>query len=682
MNYKPRNLSTNPVSIDELLAFGIDGESAQELSIAIARCLAESTPQARWLRLTQEVLSPTLPFDLHHWLFHSVYIDHDDDASGTPTVWTPTPQEVTRANVTHLAQSLGLENVRELHRWSVDNQAKFWQTIVESIGIQFSNEACVETCPTKPNAWLPQKRFNIAQSCFLARPDKTAIIQGNENGEIRTTTYQELQVLVNRVANGLVESGFVAGDRVGIMMPMTIESVAAYLGCIQAGCVPVSIAESFATREISMRMQLSSAKGIFLTDYIHRAGKQLACYEKFRKAESNAKVILIATRQDHAFVAEPNVFLWNEFLSDNECFDAIAAEHTAETNILFSSGTTGQPKAIPWTQTTPIKCATDARLHQNVHTESVVAWPTSLGWMMGPWLIYASLLNRGTMALFDGAPNTRSFCQFVQDAKITMLGVIPSLIRAWRSGNMTQGVDWSSIESFSSTGECSNADDMLFLMSQAGYRPVIEYCGGTELGGGYISSTVVQPNRPACFSIPAFGVDLVLVDDDQVADKGEVFLVGPSIGFSQTLLNADHQSIYFANTPTIDSYPELRRHGDELIRLKNDYYRACGRIDDAMNLGGIKVSAIELERCLNGLAEIKESACVAINDSAGGPARLVVFVVIEDQVDVEALTTLMQKTVSSEVNPLFRIARVVPIDALPRTASNKVMRRKLREMAD
>ena len=73
---------------------------------------------------------------------------------------------------------------------------------------------------------------------------------------------------------------------------------------------------------------------------------------------------------------------------------------------------------------------------------------------------------------------------------------------------------------------------------------------------------------------------------------------------------------------------------------------------------------------------------MAINDSAGGPARLVVFVVIEDQVDVEALTTLMQKTVSSEVNPLFRIARVVPIDALPRTASNKVMRRKLREMAD
>jgi acyl-coenzyme A synthetase/AMP-(fatty) acid ligase len=139
-------------------------------------------------------------------------------------------------------------------------------------------------------------------------------------------------------------------------------------------------------------------------------------------------------------------------------------------------------KAIPWTQTTPIKCAADAHFHQDVRPGDVLVWPTNLGWMMGPWLVFASLLNRATMGLYNGTPTGTEFGRFVQDAKATMLGVVPSLVRTWRNTGCMRNVDWRSLKVFSSTGECAHPGDMRWLMSLAGGRPVIEYCGGTEIG--------------------------------------------------------------------------------------------------------------------------------------------------------------------------------------------------------
>ena len=90
---------------------------------------------------------------------------------------------------------------------------------------------------------------------------------------------------------------------------------------------------------------------------------------------------------------------------------------------------------------------------QDLKPGSVAAWPSSLGWMMGPWLVFAALLNRATIALFDGAPTGRPFCEFVQDARVSMLGVVPSIVRAWRASECLEGLDWSAVRCFSSSGE-------------------------------------------------------------------------------------------------------------------------------------------------------------------------------------------------------------------------------------
>ena len=298
-----------------------------------------------------------------------------------------------------------------------------------------------------------------------------------------------------------------------------------------------------------------------------------------------------------------------------ETFPAVPCDPDAHTNILFSSGTTGEPKAIPWTHTTPIKCAADAYLHHDIHPGDVLAWYTNLGWMMGPWLIYASLINKATIALSDGVPTSRDFGVFVQNAKVTMLGVVPTLVRAWKNTDCMHGLDWHAIRAFSSTGECSNPEEMLYLMSLAGYKPVIEYCGGTEIGGGYVTGTRIQPAAPSTFTTPALGLDFLLFDDEgNLSDNGEVFIVPPSLGLSTRLLNADHNAVYFTETPR----PNLRRHGDALERLADGYYRIHGRVDDTMNLSGIKVSSAEIEEVLNVVSGVQETAAVAVSPKDGG----------------------------------------------------------------
>ena len=351
-------------------------------------------------------------------------------------------------------------------------------------------------------------------------------------------------------------------------------------------------------------------------------------------------------------------------------------------NILFSSGTTGEPKAIPWTHTTPIKCAADAHFHQNVEPGDVLVWPTNLGWMMGPWLIFGSLINRATIGLYYGTPTSREFGRFVRDSKATMLGVIPSLVKSWRSSGCMQDLDWSAVKVFNSTGECSCPDDMRWLMTRGEPRPVIEYCGGTEIGGAYIAGTVTRPCVPGTFNTPTLGLDVVIVDDDGVpADKGELFIVPPSIGLSATLLNKNHHANYYAEVPAGPRGELLRRHGDQMERLPGGYWRALGRADDTMNLGGIKISSAEIEQVLQTVPHVTEVAAIAVSPADGGPSQLVIYAVCNKarSVNKHDLQTAMQTAIKRDLNPLFKIHDVVPVEALPRTASNKVMRRTLRE---
>ena len=220
---------------------------------------------------------------------------------------------------------------------------------------------------------------------------------------------------------------------------------------------------------------------------------------------------------------------------------------------------------------------------------------------------------------------------------------------------------------------------MFHLMAAAGYRPVIEYCGGTEIGGGYICGSVVHACAPGTFCTPALGSAFLLLDDEgKESSEGEVFLLPPALGLSSRLLNADHHGVYYADTPAGPDGSVLRRHGDRMQRVHANGWQARGRVDDAMNLGGVKVSAQRLEEVCCLVEGVREAAAIAVAPVEGGPERLVVYVV-PDRVEAEPTLLSLQAAIREHVNPLFRVADVVAVDSLPRTASNKIMRRRLRE---
>ena len=600
---------------------------------------------------------------------------------GPGAAWVPSPAQVRASNLGTLMRERRARSYAELYGWSREHRAEFWSAIIGRLGIVFRRKPARILDPkadvTHPD-WLPGARLNIAESCFRASPTKTAVVSASEESpDLRRLTYRELNRLAARVANGLATMGTKRGDRVALYLPMSPESVAIYLGIVLAGRCVVGIADASAPADFEKRARIAGARVVFTVDRYLRDGKEQAIYSKVVTAHAPRAVVLGSDAGDNIKPARPKDLAWTDFLSEKDRFEAVACRPSDPTNILFSSGTTKDPKAIPWTHTTPIRAATDGHLHHDVIPADVLAWPTSFGWMMGPWLTYASLINRATMALYVGSTTRRAFGEFVSQAGVTMLGVVPKLVRAWKLARTMEGLDWSRIRRFSSTAEPSSPDEMLYLMSLAGYKPVIEYCGGTEIGGGYITGTMVQPCAPATFTTAAMGLDFVILDDGRPANRGELFLIPPSIGLSNDLLNYDHFAEYFDGVPRGPNGEVLRRHGDQVERLGGGFYRHWGRIDDMINLNGVKTSAEEI-RSVIGNDLVSDSKPISVDTDASGQARLVVYAVPRDPRLVNSrdlaarLRAEFERDIKNRLNPLLaHVEDVVLVPELPQAGPGK-----------
>ncbi len=595
--------------------------------------------------------------------------------------WIPTDAFIHQTNLYKSMSRKGCDGYEDFYKWSIENRPDFWEFTLKNLNIHLKKpyETVLDLSEgvEKPY-WLRGARMNIVDSCFQAPPEKTAIVYASEEDEtLKKISYAELEERTDRILSALYKQGLKAGDYIGIDMPMNWQSVAIFLAAIKGGMPVITVADSFSPEQIKVRFEIAPPKLVFTTRFIRRGGKKIPLYEKIKKAGAPATVVL---ETDDTELREGDI-TWEDFLKNapQQKHASHEAKPMDDIIVLFSSGTTGTPKAIPWNHTTAIKSASDAFYHHDVQPGDVVAWPTNLGWMMGPWLIFASLINRATIALFDGIPTGEAFGRFVEKARVNMLGLVPSIVRAWRKRGTFHQFDWSAIKCFSSTGETSHPDDMSWLMQLPGGRPVIEYCGGTEIGGGYVTSTLIQPNYPSTFSTPALGSEFLILDENfQPADAGEVFIVPPSMGLSVKLLNKDHHQTYYAGLPKVNG-KTIRRHGDYLVRLENGYYRVMGRTDDSMNIGGIKIGAGQIEEVINADENITESAAIAVAPPEGGPARLVIYVVTSGDEEENHLRERLQQNIRQKLNPLFKIHRVVKTDKLPRTASGKIMRRILRK---
>lgn len=623
-------------------------------------------------------------------------------------VWFPTDESARKTRLCKFLQNLGwvgeIPTVEELRaayvrlgQWSLTNRADFWEKVIRELGIRWEepyHRVLDATQPRQPR-WFIGGRLNVADN--LLRPIETlALLEQNELGQVRQWSYRELREEVLGVARALKALGIQSGDAVALCMPLRAEAVLVFLAILYVGAVFVGIPDSLAASEVRVRLKIARPKAFFTQDVIFREGKKIPLYERFSGIDL-PKTVIVAGGSHLQVRLRNNAITWQNFVSEGGKgldLPPVYKEVMDPIGILFSSGTTAEPKAIVWHGHTALKCGMDGRFYQDIQAGMRVTWPTNMGWMMGPWLIFATLLNEGTVSLYDGAPTGRGFCEFIANQKVQVVGVIPSLVRRWIEGRTWENLDWRHIHCFSSTGEASEPYAMWQLMAAAGYRPIIEYCGGTEIGGGYITSTLLHPNAPSVFSTASLGWDFVLIEEGEPAQEGELFLVPPSVGMSSILLNASHDKVYYEGVPRVrsdwmgawglsmgqQSASLLRRHGDVMRKLAYGW-RAGGRADDTMNLGGIKVSSAEIERVILQMEGVEDAAAVGIAPAQGGPEKLIIFLVPQEDyvLSPEKWHQNVQEAIREKLNPLFHVARVELREALPRTASNKILRRLLRQ---
>ena len=262
--------------------------------------------------------------------------------------WTPTPDVLAASNLTWLMQQAGVETYDELHAWSVKNREEYWRLAVERLGIKFKapyTKIADFSQGAEYPQWLVSARYNIIDSCFSAPPDSPAIIfQTESSAAPSTVTVAELERLANKVASSLHASGFKTGDAIAIVMPMTVEAVAIYLGIIKAGCVVVGIADSFQAKELSTRFRLANTVAVFTHDITLRGGKALPLYANLIEAQA-PKAIVLPARDTISLPLRSGDSAWADFLNGSEEFATVVRGPADTLNILFSSGTTGEPKA-------------------------------------------------------------------------------------------------------------------------------------------------------------------------------------------------------------------------------------------------------------------------------------------------------------------------------------------------
>ncbi|XP_045821118.1 probable CoA ligase CCL12 [Trifolium pratense] len=712
--------SIKELGVNDFVKAGLSPAEANELkellllSLPISHSLSSTDT---WHHLvSRRVLKPSYPHPLHQLLYYTVYSDHQSSSS-PPLYWFPSLEQARRTNLgrfmeIHASRILGPSSYKDpitsfplFHNFSVQHPQVYWSLVLNELSISFaqSPNCILDTSDPSKNGgtWLPGSVLNIADCCLQPsshpnkQDDSIAIVwreEGSDDSEVNRITLKQLRQQVMLVANA-IDANFSKGDAIAIDTQMTVNAVIIYLAIVLAGCAVVSIADSFAPKEIATRLRVSNAKGIFTQDFISGGGRKIPLYSRVIEAAACKVIVLPVIGDDVAVKLREQDLSWKDFLSSgsqssrSDHYSPVYQSIDSVTNILFSSGTTGDPKAIPWTQLAPIRSAADGWAAIDVQVGDVYCWPTNLGWVIGPTLLYHCFLNGATLALYHGSPQGRGFGKFVQDAGVTILGTVPSLVKSWKSTRCMEGLDWTKIKLFCSTGETSNVDDDLWLSSRSYYNPIIELCGGTELASSYIAGSPLQPQAFGAFSTASMTTGIVILDEngvpypENVPCVGEVGLLPLSLGASDRLLNANHDDVYFKGMP-IYKGKVLRRHGDIIKRMVGGYIIVQGRADDTMNLGGIKTSSIEIERVCDRADEcILETAAVGVATENRGPEQLVVFVVLKKGYNSNAETLRMKfsKAIQSNLNPLFKVSVVKIVPEFPRTSSNKILRRVMRD---
>ncbi|MBE0672463.1 MAG: AMP-binding protein [Anaerolineales bacterium] len=591
-----------------------------------------------------------------------------------------------------------IKDFNELMQKSTADVAWFTDAVFKFLDIQFyepyTNVVDLSDGIQFPK-WCVDGKMNIVHNCVDKWQDaknkkQNAIIFEGEEGIVKSLTYEELYKEVNKTANALRSLGLGKGDAIGIFMPMVPEIVIALLAIAKIGGIILPLFSGYGSGAIVSRMVDADAKALFAADGVFRRGKPVEMKSVADEAAEHIPtlkhmIVLQRTGQDVKMKAGRDHW-WAALTAPQP--DTAPTEITSAEDplmIIYTSGTTGRPKGALHTHSGfPIKAAQDMAFGTDVHQGDVMYWMTDMGWMMGPWQVFGSLLLGAAMFLYDGAPDFPApsrLWELVEKHKVNQMGVSPTLIRSLipHGDDHFKKHDLSSLTCFASTGEPWNPDPWMWLFEKVGRGrcPIINYSGGTEISGGIVMGNPLMPLKPCAFSAPCPGMDADVVDENGNPVRnvvGELVIKAPWIGMTRGFWK-DKQRY-------LDTYwsrwENVWVHGDFAAIDNDGLWYILGRSDDTIKIAGKRLGPAEVESILVRHDDIVEAAAIGVPHDVKG-SELILFAVTRPGVErSDALRQQLHAMVVAEMGKPLAPKAILFVSDLPKTRNAKVMRRMIR----
>jgi len=613
--------------------------------------------------------------------------------------WHPSEQWLDGARISQFIRRCGLQSLEELQAKAAADPAWFWEQATVDLGIDWYEkpQRYLDLSGGLPWAtWFRGARMNLAHDCVdkhveTYRRNKLALIYEGEEGVVRSWTYRELWVESNRLAHGLRALGVGRGDRVGIFLPMLPETVAAIMAVAKLGAIFTPIFSGFAPAAAASRLSDSEAKVLITADGFYRRGKLVnmkqVADEAVAMAPTVQRVVVVRRAANDVEWTEERDLWYEDLVAEQpRRFETERMDPEDPCMIIYTSGTTGRPKgAVHVHGGFPIKGAQDMAHCFDVGEQDLMMWFTDIGWMMGPWLIFGTLLLGATMFLYDGAPDfphPDRLWSLIEHHGITHLGLSPTVIRALApyGAHWVERHDLSSLRVIGGTGEPWNPEPYHWFVHHVGGDrcPMINYSGGTEISGGILCCVPTRPIKPCSFNVAIPGMAVALLDEQgqpvEAGTVGELAITAPWVGMTRGFWRDPQRYVetYWSR------FPGTWIHGDWASVDDDGFWYIHGRSDDTIKIAGKRVGPAEYESVLVGHPAVQEAATISIPHEVKGEAAICFVILKPGAQPSEALGRELRERIAQEMGRPLMPEAVKFVTALPKTRNAKIMRRVIK----
>lgn len=601
----------------------------------------------------------------------------------------PTAEAVRDAKVTHymrwLSSERGLqfEDYTALWQWSVNDIDPFWRSIWDYYGVESATPVGdVLGRREMPGAeWFPGTRINYAGEYLRAaagRDNEVAVVGVSQTREQQNLTFGELTELVGRIRAGLARLGVREGDRVCAYMPNIPETVAAFLATVSLGATWASAAPEFGPKAVIDRFGQLEPTVLLVVDGYQYGDKNIDVRDRVSAIRgaipSLQHVVAFSYNGEVIEGATP----WAEFTSEPGAVDIVPVPFNHPLCVLFSSGTTGLPKAIVHGHGGIIlEAYKNNGLSWDLGPGDRLMWFSTTAWMIWNALI-GSLLTGASIVCIDGNPmypDLDAQWSIAEATKPTMMGLGPAFIMTCiKQGKQPKAdFDLSSLRMLAAAGSPLPTEGFVWLNQQFGPQaPLYVGSGGTDVCTGLIQGYPTVPVYAGEISAKCLGVSAYAYDEDGntvVDELGELVITEPMPSMPVRFWGDDDMARY--RSTYFEEYPGVMRFGDWVRFTKHNTSIVTGRSDATLNRGGVRIGTAEIYRVVEQMPGIQDSLVVHLEDSDGGMGELILLV----QPETGEVDDLMKANIKAELrtslSPRHAPDSIVGVRGIPRNLTGK-----------